>query len=132
VLHTLVEASLAIISPETLVQIRILGGAMSRVASNATAFAHRDKQALILATNFGSDSADAAARTEHFWQALQGYSDGVYVNFLADDGEQRIHEAYPPATYARLVALKNRYDPTNLFHLNQNIKPTLQASDWVK
>jgi FAD/FMN-containing dehydrogenase len=121
-LHTFVEAARAIMSPETMVQLRILGGAMSRIAPDAAAFAHRDKQALMLGANFGPD---AAARVEHFWRALQGYSDGVYVNFLAEDGEQRINEAYPPATYARLVALKNRYDPTNLLHLNQNIKPTL-------
>ena len=47
------------------------------------------------------------------------------MNFLAEEGEQRVHEAYPPATYARLAALKNRYDPTNFFHMNQNIKPTV-------
>ena len=51
------------------------------------------------------------------------YTDGAYVNFLGDEGERRIHEAYPPATYARLAALKKRYDPTNLFHFNQNIPP---------
>jgi len=45
------------------------------------------------------------------------------VNFLGDEGERRVREAYPPATYARLAALKKRYDPTNLFHLNQNIPP---------
>jgi FAD/FMN-containing dehydrogenase len=60
-------------------------------------------------------------------RASADYANGVYVNFLADEGGQRIHEAYPPATYMRLVALKSRYDPTNLFHLNQNIKPTLSG-----
>ena len=126
VLHALVEASLAILSPETLVQLRVLGGAMSRVAADATAFAHRDKQAMVMVTNFGPASADPAglrARTQRVWQALSPYADGVYVNFLADDGEQRIHEAYPLATYTRLAALKRCYDPTNLFHLNQNIIP---------
>ena len=127
-LHTLVEAAQAIMSPETLVQLRVLGGAMSRVASNATAFAHRDKQGMMLVTNFGppsADSADLDARTQRVFQALSPYANGVYMNFLADEGEQRIREAYTPATYERLVALKNQYDPTNLFHLNQNIKPTL-------
>ena len=100
---------------------------MSRVAADATAFAHRDKQAMVMITNFGPEFADARdlhARTEQIWQALRPYADGVYVNFLGDEGDERIHEAYPKAAYARLAALKKRYDPTNLFHLNQNIVPT--------
>jgi FAD/FMN-containing dehydrogenase len=115
-------------SPGTLIHLRVLGGAMSRVPADATAFAHRDKQGLALVTNFGppsADSADLHARSEHIWQALSPYASGVYVNFLTDEGERGIHAAYPPATYARLVALKNMYDPTNLFRMNQNIKPTL-------
>ena len=125
-LHALVEAFRASMSTETLVQLRVLGGAMSRVAADATAFAHRDKQGLVLVNHLGptfADPAMLAGRTQHIWQALQPYADGVYVNFLADEGQQRIHEAYPPATYARLAALKRRYDPTNLFRRNQNIKP---------
>jgi FAD/FMN-containing dehydrogenase len=126
VLHALVEAARAIMSPETLVQLRVLGGAMSRVAKDATAFAHRDKQGMVMVTNFGPPSADPAdlhARTQRVFQALSPYANGVYVNFLSDEGEQRIHDAYPPATYARLAVLKRRYDPANLFHLNQNIVP---------
>jgi FAD/FMN-containing dehydrogenase len=126
VIHTIVEEAAAIMSPMTLVQLRVLGGAMSRVAPDATAFAHRDKQALVMATSFAPASTDpepARARTDHIWQALRPYASGVYVNFLADEGEQRIRQAYPPATYARLAALKRRYDPTNLFRLNQNIAP---------
>ena len=126
VIRTIARESAATMSAGTLVQLRVLGGAMSRVAADATAFAHRDKQAMVMVTNFGPPSADAGelhARTEQLWQALRPYADGVYVNFLMDEGEQRVHEAYPPATYARLAALKRRYDPTNLFHLNQNIMP---------
>ncbi len=126
--HTLVEASQSIKSAGTLVQLRVLGGAMSRVANDAPAFAHRDKQGMVLVTHFGSPSADPApleARSQHIFEALAPYASGVYVNFLGDEGELRVHEAYTPATYARLVALKNQYDPTNLFHLNQNIQPTL-------
>lgn len=130
-LHTLVEASQSIMSPETLVSLRVLGGAMSRVASDATAFAHRDKQGMVLVTHYAPLSADAAslnARTTRVFQALSPYANGAYVGFVADEGEQRVREIYPPATYARLVALKNQYDPTNLFGLNQNIKPTVPAT----
>lgn len=50
---------------------------------------------------------------------------GVYVNFLGEEGEDRVKAAYGSAKYGRLVALKNKYDPTNFFRLNQNIKPTI-------
>jgi FAD/FMN-containing dehydrogenase len=126
VIHTIVEEAVAIISPMTLVQVRVLGGAMSRVATDATAFAHRDKQALVMATSIAPASTDdepGRARIERIWQALQPYANGVYVNFLGNEGEWRVHEAYPPATYARLAALKRIIDPTNLFHLNQNVAP---------
>lgn len=126
-IHALVESAQSVISPETLVSLRVLGGAMSRVATDATAFAHRDKQGMVLITHFAPLSADAAsldARTQRVFQALLPYANGAYVGFLADEGEQRIREVYPTATYERLVALKNQYDPTNLFHHNQNIKPT--------
>jgi FAD/FMN-containing dehydrogenase len=130
-LHTLVAAFQSVMSPETMISLRVLGGAMSRVAPDATAFAHRDKQGIVLITHFAPLSADAdslAARTEQVFQALAPYANGAYANFLSDEGEQRVREAYPPATYDRLVALKNQYDPTNLFGLNQNIKPTVPAT----
>jgi len=61
-----------------------------------------------------------------FWEAMHPIANGgVYVNFLGNEGEERVRAAYGPAKYARLVDLKNRYDPTNLFCLNQNIKPTV-------
>jgi FAD/FMN-containing dehydrogenase len=123
--QSIVCASAGRISPETMVQIRILGGAVSRVPADATAFAHRDKQAMlsVFNTQFQPGNDEHLLQAEQVWQSLRPYADGVYVNFLADEGEQRIKEAYPPATYARLAALKERYDPTNLFHLNQNIRP---------
>jgi FAD/FMN-containing dehydrogenase len=127
VIQTVVESTQAVMSPETVVSLRVLGGAMSRVAKEATAFAHRDKHGMVVITHFGALSIDAASLanlTQQVFQALSPYANGVYANFLANEGEQRIREAYPPDTYARLVALKNQYDPNNLFHLNQNIKPT--------
>jgi FAD/FMN-containing dehydrogenase len=60
---------------------------------------------------------------------MRAYAHGAYVNFLGDEGEGRIREAYSPATYRRLVELKNKYDPTNFFNLNQNIKPTQRRSE---
>ena len=106
---------------------------MGRMPADATAFAHRDKPAMLTVIHYGPAGADEAAclrsRTERAWQALRPYAAGVYVNFLGDEGEERIRAAYPPATYARLVALKDRYDPENLFRLNQNVMPSgrLQA-----
>jgi hypothetical protein len=58
-----------------------------------------------------------------FAAALRQGDGGVYVNFLGDEGEARIREAYPRATFERLAEIKGRYDPTNLFRLNQNIPP---------
>jgi FAD/FMN-containing dehydrogenase len=122
---TIVSASSGKLSHETLMQIRILGGAMSRVPAEATAFAHRDKQVMISVFNTRLQPGNGASLcdAEQMWRSLCPYAEGVYVNFLADEGEQRVHEAYSPATYARLAALKAYYDPNNVFHLNQNIKP---------
>ena len=125
VLQTLVEEGVAIVSPAMLVQIRILGGAMSRVAALATAFAHRDKQAMVSVFHSEPQPGNSSGQTrvEQVWQKLQPYADRVYMNFLGDEGMERVNEAYPKAVYARLATLKRRYDPTNLFHLNQNIEP---------
>jgi FAD/FMN-containing dehydrogenase len=64
---------------------------------------------------------DAARR---FGAALEPYASGVYVNVLGDEGERGVRRAYPPDKLARLAALKRRYDPDNVFHLNQNIRPS--------
>ena len=71
------------------------------------------------------DSEKQIAWTRDLWTAIRPFSSGgVYVNFLsADDGEDRVRAAYGAAKYARLVQLKNKYDPNNLFRMNQNIKP---------
>jgi FAD/FMN-containing dehydrogenase len=64
-----------------------------------------------------------AAWTQAYYEALRPRSSGVYSNFLEAEGDDRIREAYPDATYRRLAEIKRRYDPTNLFRLNQNIPP---------
>jgi hypothetical protein len=113
-------------TPMGTVQIRVLGGAMGRVSPSATAFAHRRPQVLLaIITPFMDPSmTDAATRwTRSLYAALRPKANGVYANFLEDEGDDRIREAYPGDTFRRLVALKRRYDPSNLFHLNQNIRP---------
>jgi FAD/FMN-containing dehydrogenase len=68
------------------------------------------------------------AWVEEFAAALQQDDTGAYVNFLVGDGAARIRQAYPGPTWDRLVQIKRRYDPDNLFRLNQNIPPTIEAT----
>lgn len=65
--------------------------------------------------------------TRNFFDAMQKFATGAYVNFLGDEGADRVKEAYEEEKYRKLVVLKNKYDPTNFFHLNQNIKPSQPA-----
>lgn len=110
-------------------QIRVLGGAMARVPAEATAFAHRDARLMVgLTAVYGHpDEAPMQESWVHqFANALyrgDDASDRAYVNFLADEGVARIRAAYPGTTWDRLAEIKGRYDPTNLFRLNQNIPP---------
>jgi FAD/FMN-containing dehydrogenase len=109
-----------------MLQIRVLGGEMSRVPQEATAFAHRQRQLMfmVLREFERPDEVEAvAAWVGGMADVLRPIEHGVYSNFLGDEGEARVHEAYPAETYERLAAIKRRFDPTNLFRLNQNIKP---------
>jgi FAD/FMN-containing dehydrogenase len=114
-------------SPFSLIQFRGLGGAMARVPDDATAFAHRQRRYFVaiiaLWLDPSEDEAKHAAWTAALWQAIRHERCGVYVNFLEREGLERVKEAYPPATYDRLAAIKQRYDPGNLFRFNQNIVP---------
>jgi hypothetical protein len=107
-------------------QLRVLGGAMARVPVDATAFAHRRSKIMVNCAAL-YERADQAAVYEPwvtgFAAALKQSDGGAYVNFLVDEGEARIREAYPGKTWDRLRSIKRRYDPTNLFRLNQNIPP---------
>jgi FAD/FMN-containing dehydrogenase len=117
-------------SPMAMTQIRILGGAMARVDASATAFAHRTANVMVTILTPFADPAELPvhqAWTQAYFEALSGRSVGVYSNFLEDEGEARIREAYPNGTYERLAAVKRRYDPTNLFRRNQNIVPATTA-----
>lgn len=112
-------------------QIRVLGGAMARVPADATAFAHRDRRIMAHVAALYMNPEDAPqqeAWADAFAAALRQGSTGAYVNFLGDEGEARVREAYPGATWDRLVSVKRRYDPANLFRRNQNIPPATNGS----
>jgi FAD/FMN-containing dehydrogenase len=123
----IVEYGRARTSPFSQVLIQHIHGAASRVDPSGTAFAQR--HASYILGIFAAWTDDEAQKhmewTRSFWTATRRFGSlGVYVNFLGDEGEERIRASYG-VNYQRLVALKNRYDPTNFFHLNQNIKPTV-------
>jgi FAD/FMN-containing dehydrogenase len=105
-----------------------LGGAIRQIESDKSAFEDRTAHHALNINGVWSDplATDAHIQwTRDFWEAMRAFSTGgVYMNFLGDEGEDRVKAAYGAAKYERLVALKNKYDPTNLFCLNQNIRPT--------
>jgi FAD/FMN-containing dehydrogenase len=126
-----IDASIAAIehssSPFSLVHLRGLGGAMGRVDAGATAFAHRSQRYMYAIINVWLDATeDAEPHTswvERLWGKVRHEGSGVYVNFLENEGADRVRDAYPPATLARLAEVKQTYDPTNSFRFNQNVAP---------
>ena len=122
----IVEHLNAIEAPIRVAQLRVLGGAMSRVPADATAYAHRSGRIMVNVAAFYEGEDDRARKVDWvtgFSDALYQGDDAAYVNFVGDEGEARIHAAYPGATWDRLAAVKARYDPDNLFHMNQNVAP---------
>jgi FAD/FMN-containing dehydrogenase len=114
-------------SPFSLAELVLWGGAVARVGADDTAFGQRDGRFLFNAVSMWEDPAvtdDNVAWARGFYEALQPFAtEGVYVNFLSEEGDQRIIEAYGAEKYARLARIKAEYDPDNLFRLNQNIAP---------
>jgi FAD/FMN-containing dehydrogenase len=107
-------------------QIRVLGGAVSRVPSDATAYAHRQRPLLVnVAAIYAAPDEDALHRSwaDDAAAALRHGEDGAYVNFLGDEGPERVRAAYPGSTWDRLVEIKAHYDPDNVFRINQNVVP---------
>ncbi len=126
VIDTLIERFGTITSPLSLLLLEQFGGAVSRVPKDATAFVHRDAEynvAMISRWEDPSqhDSHVSWARETH--DAIRPFSAGAYVNYLGEEGEDRIRAAYGPDTYDRLAKLKAKYDPENVFKANQNIQP---------
>jgi FAD/FMN-containing dehydrogenase len=103
-----------------------IDGAASRVDKDATAWSYRDAKWAEVIVGVSPDPADAAAITawaREYWEALHPYSaGGAYVNFMMEEGDERIRATYR-GNYDRLAAVKAKYDPTNLFRVNQNIAP---------
>ena len=106
--------------------IHHLGGAMGRVPADATAFGTRDRDFLLNVVARSVDAAGYPAAIEWARTAADGLGPdaAAYVNFTGEAAEDRVRASYPKDTYERLVAVKDRYDPTNLFRLNQNIRPS--------
>jgi FAD/FMN-containing dehydrogenase len=126
VIDVTVEHTRRIQSPLTGPPIWQLGGAVARVGEDETAFngraaGHTFNLTGVTATEEGFDAEREWSRD--FFEALEPHQTSVYVNFLMEEGEERVRAAYGDAKYDRLQALKRQYDPDNLFRLNQNIPP---------
>jgi FAD/FMN-containing dehydrogenase len=104
-----------------------LGGAVGRADPAASAFEDRQATHAVVIDSIWSEPARASACiawTRSFWEDVRPHATGrIYVNFLGDEGHDRVRAAYGAAKYERLRALKRAYDPTNFFRLNQNVAP---------
>jgi hypothetical protein len=126
VIGIIAERSLRIKSPLTAFPVWQLGGAVARVPDEATAFNGRSAgfSIPIAASTAGPEGFEEERQwVRDFWSALAPHQAGVYVNFLMEEGPERVRRAYGEAKYARLQALKRKYDPDNFFRHNQNILP---------
>ncbi len=120
-------------SPTTQLLVEPMGGAISRMPDDETALGRRDVQWCYHALAMWMEPGEEAAAAHSAWAHRLAAdlepetTDGVYLNYTSDVGEERVRKSYGPEKYARLVELKDKYDPTNMFHLNQNIRPTTEA-----
>ena len=130
VIDALVEEAAGLTSPYSQIALMPVHGAATRVGVTETAFAFREEHFEVMHLAGWEDGAEAqhVHWVRQSWQALQPFaSQHAYVNFLDYEGTARVRAAYGP-NYERLVALKTKYDPDNVFHLNQNIKPNTRAN----
>ena len=128
-IDTLVEHSSAPTSPKSYTIVFQLGGALARVGEDETAFGQRDAAHNVninaVWTEEDPDAERHIAWARGFFDAMQPHAGGrVYVNFLGEEGGNRVRQAYGAQNHERLVELKRAYDPTNFFRMNQNISPT--------
>jgi FAD/FMN-containing dehydrogenase len=127
---TVIDAMLAVTELGPLapgVGLQAHGGAIAEVPENATAFSHRDTAFELGVSTGWTDPAEDETRirtARSYAATLEPFAAGVYVNLLSDEGAAGVRRAYPPEKLARLTAVKDAYDPANVFHLNQNIPPS--------
>ena len=118
-------------TPLSTMHLYPINGAVSRVKNTDTAWDYRDATWAMVIVGIDPDPANKekiTTWTKQYWEALHPYSaGGAYVNFMMDEGEDRVKATYGD-NYERLVTIKNKYDPNNLFRVNQNIKPALKES----
>ena len=126
VIDAMAEHGRRITSPITSIALWQMGGAVARVGDDDTAF-HGRTAGFTFNINGNSETGEGfeAERqwARDYWTALEPYHTSVYVNFLMEEGEERVKQAYGAAKYERLKTLKRKYDPTNFFRVNQNIRP---------
>ncbi|MGH3649647.1 MAG: BBE domain-containing protein, partial [Acidimicrobiia bacterium] len=124
--EAVIDALRSSTAPMSVTQIRVLGGEVAPVPADATAFAHRDRSMIV---NVAAAYENPVDRPQHeAWVddlsgKLRRGAPGAYVNFLGDDSESAVREAYPARTWDRLVEVKTKYDEDNLFNSNHNIPP---------
>jgi FAD/FMN-containing dehydrogenase len=124
----LVEEYASVPAPNSHIIIEQMGGAVSRVGEDETAIGHRNAPYNLIIIGMWAEPGEDERNigwVRRLWEVVRPFSSGgVYVNYQMGDEEHRVRAAYGPEKYERLVALKNEYDPTNLFRLNQNIAPS--------
>ena len=127
-IETLVSHFTTVPSPRSVVAFQQYGGAVSRVGQADTAFGHREAQYNFIPASVWTDPTESEQHlhwVREAWDLMRPFATGgVYVNNLAEEGEDQVRAAYGPH-YERLVVLKNKYDPHNFFRLNANITPTV-------
>ncbi len=130
-IDTLVASHQGATSPPSEIHVHHMGGAFARVPDDATAYGERQAPYIVnaLAVSHADDPFEPHIDwARELYDVLEpSLTGGAYINYLSAEGEQRVQAAYGPAKFARLQALKDEYDPTNLFHLNQNIPPTQEG-----
>ncbi len=125
-IEILKEYALNMPTEECEIFIPHMEGAPSKVAPDATAFPHRNTPFVLNIHTRWQDSSDdskAMRWAKDFHKATEPFSQGVYVNFLSEEGADRVKQAYTPEVWDRLVECKRKWDPENLFRMNQNISP---------